>query len=147
MAAFLELQPRMLRGELQVGEARERAEHPFAVVVPVQGGRLQRARCADAGSSQLREVTGQARRRGAEALDGGGGHVGRQRCEGFEQVRARLRAELGRVREGGRSEILDTLIVYEWRSLFGPFTEEPAALGSPGGPGSASREAAGEIRR
>ena len=76
-----------LAGELQVGEARERAEHALAVVVPVQGGRLQRARRADAGSSQLREVAGQARRRGAEALDGDGGQVGRQRREGFEQVR------------------------------------------------------------
>ena len=42
-----------------------------------------------------------------------------------------LRAELARVRAGGRSELLDTLIVYEWRSLFGPFAEEPATVDPP----------------
>ena len=40
-------------------------------------------------------------------------------------------AELARVRAGGRSELLDTLIVYEWRSLFGPFAEEPATVDPP----------------
>jgi len=42
---------------------------------------------------------------------------------------ARLRAELERVRAGGRSEILDTLIAREWKSLLGPFTREPAEVG------------------
>jgi ethylbenzene hydroxylase subunit beta/complex iron-sulfur molybdoenzyme family reductase subunit beta len=39
-----------------------------------------------------------------------------------------LRAELERVRAGGTSEILETLIVYRWQSLFGPFTTDPATL-------------------
>jgi hypothetical protein len=51
-----------------------------------------------------------------------------------------LRAELRRVRAGGRSELLDTLIVYEWRSLFGPFAEEPATVDPP-------RPSAGEAVR
>ena len=35
------------------------------------------------------------------------------------------------VRGGGSSEMLDTLIAYQWQSLFGPFTEDPAKLARP----------------
>ena len=42
----------------------------------------------------------------------------------------RLRGELENVRAGGRSELLDTLIAYEFRSLLGPFTREPAQIGA-----------------
>jgi ethylbenzene hydroxylase subunit beta/complex iron-sulfur molybdoenzyme family reductase subunit beta len=56
---------------------------------------------------------------------------------GVHDALATLRGELARVRAGGRSELLDTLIVYEWRTLFGPFIREPAAVdpraGRPGG--------------
>jgi ethylbenzene hydroxylase subunit beta/complex iron-sulfur molybdoenzyme family reductase subunit beta len=41
---------------------------------------------------------------------------------------ATLQSELDTVRGGGSSEILDTLIVYNWLDLFGPFTNDPAAL-------------------
>jgi ethylbenzene hydroxylase subunit beta/complex iron-sulfur molybdoenzyme family reductase subunit beta len=41
---------------------------------------------------------------------------------------ATLRGELGRVRRGQHSALLDTLIAYEWKSLFGPFTGEPATV-------------------
>jgi hypothetical protein len=44
------------------------------------------------------------------------------------QVLDTLRTELERVRDGGTSEILETLIVYRWQSLFGPFTTDPATL-------------------
>ena len=44
------------------------------------------------------------------------------------QALDRLQAELDRVRAGGTSEILDTLIVYHWLDLFGPFTTDPATL-------------------
>jgi nitrate reductase beta subunit len=40
----------------------------------------------------------------------------------------RLRSELATVRAGGRSDILDTLIVYRWQELFGPFTTPPAQV-------------------
>jgi ethylbenzene hydroxylase subunit beta/complex iron-sulfur molybdoenzyme family reductase subunit beta len=54
---------------------------------------------------------------------------------------AALRGELERVRGGGRSELLDTLIAYEWKSLFGPYTREPATVQppatGPSGPSSA----------
>jgi hypothetical protein len=33
----------------------------------------------------------------------------------------------GGYRDGGRSELIDTLIVYEWKSLFGPTIREPAS--------------------
>lgn len=39
-----------------------------------------------------------------------------------------LRSEMETVRAGGSSEILDTLIVYNWLDLFGPFTNDPADL-------------------
>jgi nitrate reductase beta subunit len=42
-----------------------------------------------------------------------------------------LRSEIQRARKGVRSELLDTLIVYEWKSLFGPFTEEPVRATQP----------------
>jgi len=42
-----------------------------------------------------------------------------------------LRSEIERVRAGGRSEMLDTLTVFEWKSLFGPFTEEPVSVTPP----------------
>jgi ethylbenzene hydroxylase subunit beta/complex iron-sulfur molybdoenzyme family reductase subunit beta len=41
---------------------------------------------------------------------------------------ATLQGEITRAREGGRSELLDTLIVYRWKSLFGPFAAEPAVV-------------------
>jgi len=43
---------------------------------------------------------------------------------------AKLRSEIERVREGGSSELLDTLIVYRWKALFGPFDKEPAVVGA-----------------
>jgi len=57
-----------------------------------------------------------------------------------------LRTELERVRAGGRSALLDTLIVYEWKTLFGPFGEEPAIVTPPNpAPGSSpSAEEAGQ---
>ena len=42
----------------------------------------------------------------------------------------RIQNEMARAREGERSELLDTLIVYQWKSLFGQFTEEPATIGT-----------------
>lgn len=41
---------------------------------------------------------------------------------------ATLKSEMETVRAGGTSEILDTLIVYNWLDLFGPFTNDPATL-------------------
>ena len=38
----------------------------------------------------------------------------------------RLRSEIATVRAGGTSELLDTLIAYDWLDLFGPFTGDPA---------------------
>jgi DMSO reductase family type II enzyme iron-sulfur subunit len=40
----------------------------------------------------------------------------------------KLKAEMAKTKAGGKSEILDTLIAYEWKSLFGPFTKDPAEL-------------------
>lgn len=42
-----------------------------------------------------------------------------------------IKSELDRVRGGGTSEMLDTLIVYRWLDLFGPFTADPADLSRP----------------
>ena len=41
---------------------------------------------------------------------------------------ARIKSELDTVRSGGSSEILQTLIVYHWQDLFGPYTTDPATL-------------------
>ena len=46
----------------------------------------------------------------------------------MEQALATLKAEMAKTKAGGKSEILDTLIVYEWKHLFGPFTKDPAEL-------------------
>jgi ethylbenzene hydroxylase subunit beta/complex iron-sulfur molybdoenzyme family reductase subunit beta len=47
---------------------------------------------------------------------------------GVHEALATLRREMERARDGGSSELLDTLIVYRWKSLFGPFAEEPATV-------------------
>jgi steroid C-25 hydroxylase beta subunit len=39
-----------------------------------------------------------------------------------------IKAEMAKTRAGQKSELMDILIVYEWKSLFGPFTQDPAAL-------------------
>jgi ethylbenzene hydroxylase subunit beta/complex iron-sulfur molybdoenzyme family reductase subunit beta len=59
---------------------------------------------------------------------------------------ATLRNEIERVRGGGRSELLDTLIVYEWKTLFGPYTREPATV-PPQSLRTASPSSAGETGR
>ena len=65
---------------------------------------------------------------------GGRGHGDAQNQPGcgprVDGVVDRLRGELESVRAGGRSELLDTLIAYEFRSLLGPFTREPAQIGA-----------------
>ena len=48
---------------------------------------------------------------------------------GVHAALAALRREMARAREGEASELLDILIAREWKSLFGPFGEEPAAIG------------------
>jgi ethylbenzene hydroxylase subunit beta/complex iron-sulfur molybdoenzyme family reductase subunit beta len=45
-----------------------------------------------------------------------------------EKALETLKAEMAKTKAGGKSEILDTLIVYEWKNLFGPFTKDPAEL-------------------
>jgi hypothetical protein len=35
---------------------------------------------------------------------------------------------MDKTKAGGTSELMDLLIVYEWKSLFGPFTRDPAEL-------------------
>jgi nitrate reductase beta subunit len=47
---------------------------------------------------------------------------------GVHEALAKLQSEIQRARGGGRSELLDTLIVYEWKTLFGPFGREPAVV-------------------
>ena len=45
---------------------------------------------------------------------------------GVHRALERLRAEIAAVRAGGASELLDTLIAYDWLDLFGPFRGDPA---------------------
>lgn len=40
----------------------------------------------------------------------------------------RLEAEIARRREGHASELLTTLIAYEWKEMLGPFTRDPAEI-------------------
>jgi hypothetical protein len=42
-----------------------------------------------------------------------------------------MESELKKVRAGGKSELLDTLIVYRWHTLFEPFTRDPVEVGGP----------------
>jgi hypothetical protein len=42
-----------------------------------------------------------------------------------------LQTEMKKVRSGGKSELLDTLIVYRWHTLFEPFTRDPVEVGGP----------------
>jgi len=42
-----------------------------------------------------------------------------------------LTAEMEKVRGGGESEMLDTLIAHQWKSMFGGFTKDPSTLKRP----------------
>jgi DMSO reductase family type II enzyme iron-sulfur subunit len=42
-----------------------------------------------------------------------------------------LKGEMAKTRSGERSEILDTLIAYEWKSMFGGLTRDPGTLKRP----------------
>ncbi len=42
-----------------------------------------------------------------------------------------LKSEMARVRNGEKSEMLDTLIAYEWKSMFGGLTRDPGTLDRP----------------
>jgi hypothetical protein len=39
-----------------------------------------------------------------------------------------LKAEIARTRQGEKSEILDTLIAYQWKSMFGGLARDPGQL-------------------
>ena len=39
-----------------------------------------------------------------------------------------LKAEMAKTRNGGKSELMNMLIVYHWQELFGPFTRDPAEI-------------------
>jgi hypothetical protein len=39
-----------------------------------------------------------------------------------------LEAEIDKRRKGQPSEIIKTLIAYEWKEMLGPFTRDPAEL-------------------
>lgn len=43
---------------------------------------------------------------------------------------AQLQGEMDKVRAGGKSELMKTLIAYKWDELLGPFTADPALLGN-----------------
>ena len=47
---------------------------------------------------------------------------------GVHEALATLRREIERMRAGGSSDLLDTLIAYQWKTLFGPFDKEPAVV-------------------
>jgi nitrate reductase beta subunit len=47
---------------------------------------------------------------------------------GVHEALATLRREIERMRTGGTSDLLDTLIAYQWKTLFGPFDKEPATV-------------------
>jgi ethylbenzene hydroxylase subunit beta/complex iron-sulfur molybdoenzyme family reductase subunit beta len=39
-----------------------------------------------------------------------------------------LKGEMAKTRSGGKSEILDTLIAYKWKDMFGGFDRDPATI-------------------
>ncbi len=39
-----------------------------------------------------------------------------------------LKGEMAKTRSGEKSELMDTLIVYHWEEMFGPFTRDPAQI-------------------
>ena len=42
-----------------------------------------------------------------------------------------VKTEMDKVRNGGKSELMDILIAREWAGMFRPFTKDPAALQRP----------------
>jgi hypothetical protein len=39
-----------------------------------------------------------------------------------------MQSEMDKVRDGGSSELMKTLIAYKWQELLGPFTADPADI-------------------
>jgi len=39
-----------------------------------------------------------------------------------------LKAEMAKTKAGKKSKLMDTLTVYHWNELFGPFTRDPATI-------------------
>jgi hypothetical protein len=39
-----------------------------------------------------------------------------------------LETEMGRRQQGQPSELINTLIAYEWKTMLGPFTRDPAEI-------------------
>lgn len=48
--------------------------------------------------------------------------------EDVHQALATLKQEMAKVREGGSSELMKTLIAYKWQELLGPFKQDPANI-------------------
>ncbi len=47
---------------------------------------------------------------------------------GGHQALITLKAEMTKTREGGQSDLMDLLIVYKWKDLFGEFTVDPVTI-------------------
>ena len=47
---------------------------------------------------------------------------------GVQGALRRLETEIGERQQGRPSELIDTLIAYEWKTMLGPFTRDPAEL-------------------
>jgi hypothetical protein len=48
--------------------------------------------------------------------------------EEVHDVLKKLQSEMDKVREGGSSDLMKTLIAYKWHELLGPFTADPADI-------------------
>ena len=46
--------------------------------------------------------------------------------ESVHDALATLRSEMDRTKQGGSSELMTTLIAYNWKALMGPFDVDPA---------------------
>ena len=44
------------------------------------------------------------------------------------EVLATLKAEMAKTRAGGKSELMDLLIAYRWKEMFGGFDRDPATI-------------------
>ena len=47
---------------------------------------------------------------------------------GIKAEAPQVPSEIDKVREGGSSDLMKTLIVYKWHELLGPFTADPADI-------------------
>ena len=51
-----------------------------------------------------------------------------ERATSHDRRQDKLKTEMGKTRNGGKSDLMDTLIAYWWKDMFKPYDRDPAEI-------------------